>query len=479
MASKLDFEDKEGLNKWFSEFRQNFNLSTSCTNSLSLCKELPDLTKYLSMEPKTDREKDAFYSQAVIDAVGNAAPIYECAWTSCTGMVKRGLKWFEDNQQQTTELIAIYDNVKKRVPLLSELNTYQQAARKWRLDVKYAINEFTETASGNVLNTYSVPNDIILDVQTMLKDIIRRRNLVLGASANRSTVQPDHVRYVQSWVMGTTHPASLPPWGETNKKNSSNRSLFATGLCKLSQTVDEDILRKAKKRLEELEKMVEDPDKHGLDKDAAGEHLKGVRASIEEAETMTESSGAMMSQAGNIDLPFSSYFWAYRAGVTPNTFPALSQFLFELGTQARGKEKMCSILNNTPFKWGKGLVGLFADNSFQGNKMYLHPMVLTSGRLSDMAACFGAFPVAYPGRALEGAGHARYILNLKTSGKNACAHAITQLFKIDTSYYPDYESKEVIPSEHMLHQSFIGKKSPFINVSRVKGNAANVQIVSG
>ncbi|YP_010229112.1 nucleoprotein [Clo Mor virus] len=479
MTNQLTFSSKDGLDKWFLNFRQNFGLSGTFTNSASICGGPADLSTYLTLNPKTDREKDAYYSQAMIDAVKKCAPLYECAWNSCTGMVERGLKWFKDNAAITLELDNIYANVRKKEPNLSELNAYQNFAIKWREDTKYAINDLTSVAGGEVLTQYAVSSNIILDVQTMLKDMIKRRNLVLGSAPTRSNVQPEHIIFVDAWINGQTHVAALPPWGSMDKKNSANHTLLATGLCKLMQTKDERAIQKAQMRVVELEEMLQDPDKHGLDKDTAYVHLLQIKASIDEARTMGVDKAAMMSQAANMDVPFSSYYWMYKAGVTSETFPSLSQFLFEMGTQARGKEKMFKVLNNMPFKWGKGVIKLFADNTFEGNRLYLHPLVLTSGRLSDMGACFGAFPVAYPGRVLEGSGHPRYILNLKTTDQNPCAETIVKLFQINKTYYPNYEAQEVIPSEHLLHQSFIGKKGPFLNVSKVKGTATNVQIISG
>ncbi|AMT75433.1 nucleoprotein [Tillamook virus] len=479
MSNQLTFGDKAGLDKWFLNFRQNYGLSGTYTNSMSMCGGPADLSKYLSLDPKTDKEKDAYYSQAMIDSVRHCAPLYECAWNSCTGMVERGLKWFKDNTAITLELDKIYDVVKRKEPSLSELNAYQGFAIKWREDTKYGINELTGIAEGETLTKYAVPGNIILDVQTMLKDMIRRRNLILGSAPTRSNVQPEHITFVEAWVNGHTHAAALPPWGSIEKRNVANHTLLATGLCKLMQTKDERAIEKATMRAAELETMLQDPDKHGLDKETAYVHLLQIRASIEEAKNMGVDKTAMMSQAANMDVPFSSYYWMYKAGVTSETFPSLSQFLFELGTQARGKDKMTKILNCTPFKWGKGIIKLFADNTFEGNRLYLHPLVLTTGRMSDLGAAFGAFPVAYPGRVVEGSGFPRYILNLKTSSPNPCAETIVKLFQITKTYYPNYEGHEVIPSEHLLHQSFIGKKGPFLNVSKVKGTATNVQIVSG
>nr|QKK82910.1 nucleocapsid [Taggert virus] len=478
MANQLNFGTKDDLDKWFLNFRQNYRLSGVYTNSFSLCNGPADLTRYLSLDPKTNKEKDAFYSQAMVDAVKYCAPLYECAWNSCNGMVTRGLKWFEDNKAITQELDGIYDRVKKAEPTIQELNTYQESAIKWREDTGYVINDLTAIAGGEVLTRYTVPNNIILDVQVMLKDMIRRRNLALGTTPTRSVVQADHVNFVEAWINGQTHVAALPPWGPIDKKNVGNHTLLATGLCKLMQTKDDQAINKALARADELDQMIGEADKHGLDKQAATTHLMLIHASIDEAKSMGIDKTAMMSQAANIDVTFSSYYWMYKAGVTAETFPSLSQFLFELGTQARGKEKMTKILNSTPFKWGKGLTKLFADNTFGGNRLYLHPLVLTTGRMSELGATFGAFPVAYPGRVTEGSGHPRYILNLRTTGKNPCAESIVQLFQINKDYYPDFEAQEVIPSEHLLHQSFIGKRGPFLNVSRVRGNATNVQIVS-
>lgn len=139
---------------------------------------------------------------------------------------------------------------------------------------------------------------------------------------------------------------------------------------------------------------------------------------------------------------------------------------------------MKKALLSTPMKWGKKLYELFADDSFQQNRIYMHPAVLTAGRISEMGVCFGTIPVANPDDAAQGSGHTKSILNLRTSTEtnNPCAKTIVKLFEIQKTGF-NIQDMDIVASEHLLHQSLVGKQSPFQNAYNVKGNATSANII--
>lgn len=157
------------------------------------------------------------------------------------------------------------------------------------------------------------------------------------------------------------------------------------------------------------------------------------------------------------------------------SFGSVSSFLFDLGQTPRGGSKITKALKRSGLYWGNHLVDLFADKTFKENRIHMHPAVLTSGRLSEMGACFGVIPVTNPEQVVEGAGFAKSILNMRTDGLNPAANVVTQLFNIQREA-KSLTDLDVISSEHLLHQLLVSKKSVFQNAFQVKGNAADVNI---
>lgn len=483
----LHFTDKDGLDKWYRDFKTRHGLSNILTVSDSFAECVPDLSNFIRDYDKATEggARDAVYAKATIAATKFAAPIYECAWASCEGMVARGLSWFESKSAKgaLAGWVGKYDELSVRPPTAAQLKAYQDCAIKWRRDVGFHINENTNVLTGSIHREYAVGGGIVTDVKDMLSDLVRRRNELLGVSGKKEAVSDEHLDWVHDWLEGNVDAMAVPPWGSHKKASQGGHSLLSTGIVKLYQTKDEGALMKADGIVESLHDRIEaeekaaPAEKEGLDLDVARKLLSDISEAINGARTLAEGETSFRAQAAQIDTVFSSYFWAYKAGVTSKSFPALSQFLFELGHTFRGKEKMSTALNSVPYKWGKGLLKLFASDEWKDqDRIRMHPGVLTSGRMSEMVACFGAIPVNNPDRCSDGCGSPKFILNYNTKGDNPCAQTIVQLFRIQAST-GDYQAAPVVPSEHLLHQSLVGKKSLFQNASRLLDNAINCKIV--
>lgn len=98
------------------------------------------------------------------------------------------------------------------------------------------------------------------------------------------------------------------------------------------------VFDEAKKTVEALNGYL---DKHRdeVDKASADSMITNLLKHIAKAQELYKNSSALRAQGAQIDTPFSSFYWLYKAGVTPETFPTVSQFLFELGKQPRGTKK--------------------------------------------------------------------------------------------------------------------------------------------
>nr|QQK53154.1 nucleoprotein [Orthonairovirus haemorrhagiae] len=482
MENKIEVNSKDEMNKWFEEFKKGNGLMDTFTNSYSFCENVPNLDKFVfQMASATDdAQKDSIYASALVEATKFCAPIYECAWVSSTGIVKKGLEWFEKNSGTIKSWDENYAELKVDVPKIEQLANYQQAALKWRKDIGFRVNANTAALSNKVLAEYKVPGEIVMSVKEMLSDMIRRRNLILnrGGDENpRGPVSREHVEWCREFVKGKYIMAFNPPWGDINKSGRSGMALVATGLAKLAETEGKGVFDEAEKTVEALNGYL---DKHRdeVDKASADSMITNLLKHIAKAQELYKNSSALRAQGAQIDTPFSSFYWLYKAGVTPETFPTVSQFLFELGKQPRGTKKMKKALLSTPMKWGKKLYELFADDSFQQNRIYMHPAVLTAGRISEMGVCFGTIPVANPDDAAQGSGHTKSILNLRTSTEtnNPCAKTIVKLFEIQKTGF-NIQDMDIVASEHLLHQSLVGKQSPFQNAYNVKGNATSANII--
>nr|4XZE_A Chain A, Nucleoprotein [Hazara virus]4XZE_B Chain B, Nucleoprotein [Hazara virus]4XZE_C Chain C, Nucleoprotein [Hazara virus]4XZE_D Chain D, Nucleoprotein [Hazara virus] len=485
MENKIVASTKEEFNTWYKQFAEKHKLNNKYTESASFCAEIPQLDTYkYKMElASTDNERDAIYSSALIEATRFCAPIMECAWASCTGTVKRGLEWFDKNKDSDTVKVwdANYQKLRTETPPAEALLAYQKAALNWRKDVGFSIGEYTSILKKAVAAEYKVPGTVINNIKEMLSDMIRRRNRIINGGSDdapkRGPVGREHLDWCREFASGKFLNAFNPPWGEINKAGKSGYPLLATGLAKLVELEGKDVMDKAKASIAQLEGWVKE-NKDQVDQDKAEDLLKGVRESYKTALALAKQSNAFRAQGAQIDTVFSSYYWLWKAGVTPVTFPSVSQFLFELGKNPKGQKKMQKALINTPLKWGKRLIELFADNDFTENRIYMHPCVLTSGRMSELGISFGAVPVTSPDDAAQGSGHTKAVLNYKTKTEvgNPCACIISSLFEIQKAGY-DIESMDIVASEHLLHQSLVGKRSPFQNAYLIKGNATNINII--
>ncbi|UQM93878.1 nucleoprotein [Meihua Mountain virus] len=485
MENKIVAENKEAFNTWYKAFAEKHKLSNQYTESASFCRAVPSLDSYrIKMKlSTTESERDSVYSAALIDATKHCAPIMECTWASSTGMVKRGLEWFSAHKEN--ELVKIWDSnytlLRTETPSAEALTAYQKAALLWRKDVGFHLNQQTAILKAAVAAEYKVPGTIVTSIKEMLSDMIRRRNKIINGGTEdapkRGPVGKEHLDWCREFAKGKFLAALNPPWGEINKAGKSGHSLLATGLAKLSELEGNSIMESAKKTIVALENWLKE-NQDQMDAERANALLTGVKESFTTAAGLIKNSNAFRAQGAQIDTVFSSFYWIWKAGVTPVTFPSVSQFLFELGRNPKGQKKMKKALANIPLKWGRKMVELFADNDFKQNRIYMHPCVLTSGRMSELGVSFGVVPVTEPDDAALGSGHTKAVLNYKTKTEagNPCACIISSLFEIQKEGY-DLESMDIVSSEHLLHQSLVGKRSPFQNAYQIRGNATNINII--
>uniref|UniRef100_A0AB38ZK82 Nucleoprotein n=1 Tax=Crocidura tanakae nairovirus 1 TaxID=3139554 RepID=A0AB38ZK82_9VIRU len=437
---------------------------------------VPDLSAHLrdAASARTDQERDATYSRALVAATKFAAPLKACAWTSCTSMVANGLNWFEVNFEDPSFQVwhSDYENLKSNPPTMDQLIKYQQCALKWRKDTGYGIMPETAILYNTVVSNFAVPSILLLTVQDMVKDIIARRG---GGVFARKPVNPDHINCCQAIAGGNFCSIMNPSWGELDKVNSNGQMLLATGFANLMGRNGPGVVSDIQQVIQDFSNWNQNQDVYDQEK---GKWAVGVlNRALDESQKLGGGSATYRAQIAQIDTAFSSYYWIWRAGITASTFSSLSDFMFELGQNPRGSTKIMKALATTGFKWGKSLLNIFADSSFKKDRIHMHPAVLTSGRLSELGVCFGVVPAARPLHASLGSGFAKSILNVKTSGDNPAANIVTQLFDIQRQAKPLVDL-EVVSSEHLLHQILVSKKSPFQNAFQVSGNATDVNITS-
>nr|QNS29848.1 nucleoprotein [Kasokero virus]QNS29849.1 nucleoprotein [Kasokero virus]QNS29850.1 nucleoprotein [Kasokero virus]QNS29851.1 nucleoprotein [Kasokero virus]QNS29852.1 nucleoprotein [Kasokero virus] len=488
--SELSFKDVNGLNSWYEEFKKEIPIYTAGANSACLSPDLVDLSQFkMDIDSQTsENAKNAVYGRAVIAATRKLAPIYECAWTSCEGIFERSMTWFNNNSDKPEFKVwhDKYNDLKSNLPEAEQILAYQTCSGSWRKEIGYEINQNTSTLKGDIVEEYGVNKNIVGTVKNMLVDMVNKRKKRLGGVVvTGAGTSEDHITWMENWLDSEIEPFSIPGWGSWAKQNSKGTRLAGTAIANITQKKDSDALEKAKEKLEKMKKTVSDAaalESEGMSEDAAKKMCQEIEASIGEAETLlgasvTQGESKYQQQAAAMDIPFSAHYWAWRSKVNENSFPALSQWLFELGQRPIGAAKVNTMLGELPFIWARNLRGSFASSNFNGNKIYMHPAVLTAGRLSDMAACFGAFPVANPSRAIEGTGNTRYLLNLKREGDNPCASMVTSLFDVFSAGFK-YQDMDIVPPEHMLHQSFLGKTSPFQTASKIKGSFTKINVVA-
>lgn len=97
--NKLTFTDKTGLEEWFDIFAQQHDLQSVLTYSPSRCGLIPSLTHFKDRmhAAKEQSQRDAVYSEAVIEICKLVAPVKEFAWASCVGTFVRGMDWMKAN----------------------------------------------------------------------------------------------------------------------------------------------------------------------------------------------------------------------------------------------------------------------------------------------------------------------------------------------------------------------------------------------
>nr|QEI22773.1 nucleocapsid protein [Tacheng Tick Virus 1] len=477
--SLLTFSDASGLDSWFKDFEAKNIMSEEYTNSKSFCFDLRMATQWKKLP--TRAENDAMIAQLVHERLKTCAPIKEFAWTACDGMVERGLNWFDRNKDsETMTWAANYEALKGRLPTTAEVNQYQKAALQWRTDTNYAINKYTAAISDSVVKIYQVNNKIVTDIRDLLSDMVARRNKALGIKPGEERVPAEHVDSFSNWLKQGDWSAPCP-WGDWEKKNKKGNSLIVTacaGVINRALFKEEEL----KERLKSLAgdaslasktegfdpKKCEDTAKILLD-------LYGKAKAFISGGDGSSQSGGFVQQGSALDTVFSSYFWAWKCGVKKDVFPALSSMLYALGKNPTGKTKIIKVLKASPYTWAHKMTEMFS--TLSTDPIHMHPGVLTAGRLTtEMVASFGAFPVSDPSKAADGASSPRFLLNLKSSDMNPAATTVSRMFYEYRQGYPDWRDEEIVPVEHLLHQTFLSKLGPYVNVSQVQGNALAVKI---
>ncbi|ALD84357.1 nucleoprotein [Orthonairovirus thiaforaense] len=475
MENLIDFTGVDGLQRWLKLTFPDTPIGKELTNFGSFMSVVPDLSEFELQARKagSDQEKDAIYSKALIAATRKAAPIAACAWTSSNDMVTKGLKWFEDQiTKENPKFISWhkeYEFFKKNVPTVEQLMDYQTSALEWRRDTGYSVIPETATLTSKVVAQFSVPGVYVVAVQDMIKDMVARR----GGGPKRG-VSDEHIRCCLDIMNGNYSAIINPSWGELDKKNKQGLMLLATGFAKLREVHGPVAMVKVGQTVDKFKAWCQNQDI--LDKTKADEACNILEQAVNESLTLGGGAAIYRNQVAQIDTVFSSYYWMWRAGVTSQSFPLLSDFLFELGQNARGNIKVVKALERTGLKWSRPLLSLFADNTFKVGRIHMHPAVLTVGRLSEMGACFGIIPATHPQSAVLGSGFAKNILNVKTDGLNPSASLVVQLFDIQRQSRM-LTDLDVVSSEHLLHQVLVGKKSAYQNAFQVRGNATDTKIV--
>ncbi len=478
MTSELQFTNKDGLDNWYREFSSDMGLTTRFTNSASLCKEVKDRLLFdVNVSPK---EKDAVLAKMLHDRLKTCAPIYECAWVSCDGILERSLRWFNDNKDKSImSWHKNYTHLKSHLPTQEEVANYQAAARQWRTSIGFDINNFSNVPETHVVKDYYVPPGIVITMNTMLKDMQRRRNEALGLAPETKKGQAEHVHDMVAWLKGSWDDPC--PWGDWKKQNQKKIDLAVTACAGI---INKNLMDKAglKKALGDRSKAAGDSvgnDKYdGAKCQELSDYLKNLYANTEKfiKQAKATPGGGFTQQGSALDTAFSSHYWAWACDIQKDTFPSLSAMLFALGKAPAGKAKVQKKLEQSPYKWASKLAGMFCD--IKEDAVHMHPAVLTPGRIcSEMVCSFGAFPVSQPSKLKEEQSSSpRFLLNLRSDGDNPAGKTVCATFEEYRLLYPDWEQQAIVPAEHLLHQSFLSKAGPFVNVSKVEGSALEVVI---
>nr|BDE11090.1 N protein [Nairoviridae sp.] len=474
MDNKIVFHGSDGMKVWIGT-TFHVPITDEYTNFKSFMHSIPDLSDFEAQiaRASSDQEKDAIYSRALLDATRYAAPIEACAWTSCDTMVRTGLAWFERQIKEGNQDFLIwhqdYENLKKGIPSVDQLLGYQKSALKWRNETGYGLMRETAILKEKVVANFTVPGIIVANIQDMVKDMIRRR----GGALQRKPVSIDHIRCCEEIMNGHFSAIINPSWGEIDKKNSNGHMLLTTGFAKLREKNGPVAVAKLKDAARGFGEWLNS--QSIMDKAVGMKAKEAIDRAIEESINLNGGTSVFRNQIAQIDTTFSSYYWLWRSGVNGNSFGSVSDFLFELGQNARGSQKLRRTLDRIGMAWSRPLLMLFADDNFRQERIHMHPAVLTTGRLNEMGICFGIIPATHPDSAVLGSGFAKGILNIRTSGINPAAQVVSKLFDIRRQAKP-LADLDVVSSEHLLHQILVGKKSPFQNAFNVEGNATAVNI---
>ncbi|AUD40048.1 nucleoprotein [Vinegar Hill virus] len=493
---ELDFPSEKEWNDWYKAYSNKHPILNSMhTNFDSFMTVMPDLGDFKQemARHKDDPRglKDSIFGKAVLKLTEHAAPIKECAWLVNKTFVTDALQWFENNKDK--DYVKVWDSkyttLMSELPSLDQVKAYQHAALKFRKSVLLPKTQAFKTLDGEVLVEYKVSKSLIASIFDMLKDMENKRSAQRNPSGGQPTDRKEAIdnnsKWMANWINSKDALLDMPPWGPWDKKTSKGYPIALTSLIKFEQTykVDvSDVLDTKVKQLYQILNLKKD-EAEDFDLDAVKiivntlELFEPLKRSLK-AEAESNAGPGFGQQAAALDTVFSSCYWLWKSGVSLQSFPALSKFLHELGSKVVGKTKLSSVLKSCGWKWGKGLLGIMSIGTFTGNRMHMHPAVLTAGRMSsDMVLSFGSVPAYDADLAREPTGSIRSILNLETNRKNSCADGIVRLWNVFCAGYT-YEDEDIIPPEHMLHQSFLGKISPFQNVSKLEGDALKVRIKS-
>nr|YP_010839830.1 nucleoprotein [Punta Salinas virus]AMT75412.1 nucleoprotein [Punta Salinas virus] len=483
----LDFHGVGDWNTWWSGFKaKHADISSNFTNFESFSDGSFHVGRYIDEAQRlqgnshADQQRDAILAQAIVEVTKFAAPVKYGGWLVNKTYVETALDWFQKNSQTNEVKLwdANYDRLKGQLPDSDQVKGYIKSALKFRADTGLPGDIGFATLQGGTPTQWKVPMDSINEIQEMLADMKERQGRVFGGNRNKEQSRRNG-EYIASLIMGTESILGEVPWGSWTKRNKGERKLL------LSSTAIMNALQNNMITEDDIDRFERD-----MKTELAAEKDDEVKKAITDILTMLEAfkverqamggTGAegFIQQGSNIDVIFSSFYWVWKSGCTVNEFPALSKFLHGLGQKFVGKAKMMETLTGVRFKWGKGLLGIISKENF-ADRIHMHPAVLTSSRINnDMVSCFGIVPAHNPDLAKDGCASLRNLTNYETRKQNICATAIASLFRVYKAAYPRYDQQEVVPMEHMLHQSFLGKSSAMQNSSKIVGNALDVNIVA-
>ncbi|AMT75427.1 nucleoprotein [Soldado virus] len=483
----LDFKDVGQWNQWWETFKKRFpELNTSITNFESFGTTIGDVSfiidelRRMQGNKHANAERDALIAKAVLIITRYAGPVKYCAWLVSENYVSIAIKWFEKNSK--AEDVAIwdvaYEKLMRQLPIESQVKAYQRAALRFRKETGLPDELGFAILTGKTPREWKVTRDTAVDIQAMLIDMVNRRKKTVGGSRNKEQSR-ENGDFIAALIQGQESILGNIPWRRWNKKNEKGLHISSTAIMNAIQRnliMEEDVQTFIDEMKVELNSEKDQDIQHGI-----AEIIEALEAfKVEKAQMSGQTGvGGYSQQGSNMDIIFSSFYWVWKSGCTKRDFPALSKFLNCMGQKIVGRAHMIETLETVKFKWGKGLINIISTDKF-ADRVHMHPAVLTSGRINnEMVACFGVVPAHNPDLAQNGCASIRHVTNFETRQTNAAAVAITTLFRVFKAAYPQYDQEEVVPAEHMLHQSFLGKYCAFQNASQLDGDALDVNIIEG